>query len=181
MIFPTKTATCGGRNSSFSAPAGRGSCRKNHFLREKVRYIVGTKPDESTCQLSPTEGRSYATRGVSPGKLREQELISGGLVSAARRARLAGAPGGRWVGWVGRSFSRSVGRPVHCPGSARPTVPAHGDRCPVGPTNGTMARPAGDNGAAVARPEFVPISGTGKWAKNILFIHLLQTNPHVKF
>ena len=66
MIFPTKTATCGGRNSSFSAPAGRGFCRENQFLREKECNIVGTKPDESTCQLSPTEGRPYVRSARAP-------------------------------------------------------------------------------------------------------------------
>ena len=66
MIFPTKTATCGGRKSSFSAPAGRGFRRENQFLREKECNIVGTKPDESTCQLSPTEGRPYVRSARAP-------------------------------------------------------------------------------------------------------------------
>ena len=99
VIFPTKTATSGGRNSSFSAPAGRGFCRKNHFSREKECNIVRTKPDESTCQLSPTEGRSYVGSARTPvfswGKLveRGRGVPPLPLVSVARGAP-RWAPGG---------------------------------------------------------------------------------------
>ena len=99
VIFPTETATCGGRNSSFSAPAGRGFCRKNHFFREKECNIVKTKPDESTCQLSPTEGRSYVGSACTP-------VFSWG--KSVERGR--GVPPSRWFQWrAGRAWRGSPG------------------------------------------------------------------------
>ena len=52
---------------------------------------------------------------------------------------------------------------------------------PCGRRTGQWPGRPGTMGAAVASPEIVPIFSTGRWAKNILFTYLLQTNPHVKF
>ena len=92
--------------------------------------------------------------GTQDWSLCECATLRGRPCSAKSRAR--GEPGSPHV-LSCPSDPDGPANQVRGPGAARPTIPVHGGRCPVGPTNGTMARLAQDNGGTWSRWVSIPV------------------------